>query len=94
MKSDLLSRRLLLKHVVGLGMLAAVELLVPAAYALTNTTIDPSSQTTLSGDVIDLTISEQLFSLGGDWPRHHSEFLSPRLCGSSLSLCDDNRCIS
>jgi CopA family copper-resistance protein len=65
MNADCISRRLLLKHVVGLGMLAAVELLVPAAYALTNTTIDPSSQTTLRGDVIDLTISEQLFSLDG-----------------------------
>ena len=65
MNADVVSRRLLLKYVAALGMLAAVELLIPAAYALTHTTINPSSQTALSGDVIDLTISEQLFSLDG-----------------------------
>ena len=64
MKSDLLSRRLLLKHVIALGMLAAVERLIPA-YAMTNTAVSPGSQTPLSGDVIDLSISEQLFLLDG-----------------------------
>ena len=64
MKHELLSRRLLLKHVIALGMLAAVERLIPA-YAMTNTAVSPGSQTPLSGDVIDLTISEQLFLLDG-----------------------------
>ena len=35
------------------------------AYALTNTIVNPGSQAPLSGDVIDLTISEQLFRLDG-----------------------------
>jgi len=64
MNPDLISRRLLLERVVALGMLAAVERLVPA-YAVTNTTVNPGLQTPLSGDVIDLTISEQLFRLDG-----------------------------
>lgn len=64
MKHEFLSRRLLLKRVIALGMLAAVERLVPA-YAVTNTIVNPGSQTPLSGDVIDLTISEQLFLLDG-----------------------------
>ncbi len=62
--ADFISRRLLLKHAAALGLLAVVERLVPA-YALTNTTINPGSQTALSGDVIDLTINEQLFLLDG-----------------------------
>jgi CopA family copper-resistance protein len=41
-----------------------VERLVPA-YALTNSTANSGSQTALSGDVIDLTINEQLFLLDG-----------------------------
>jgi CopA family copper-resistance protein len=45
-------------------MLAAVERLVPAC-AVTNTLVSPGSQVPLSGDVIDLTISEQLFRLDG-----------------------------
>jgi CopA family copper-resistance protein len=64
MNLDLISRRLLLKRVAALGMLAAVERLVPA-YAVTNTIVNPGSQTPLSGDVIDLTISEELFRLDG-----------------------------
>ena len=59
---DSISGRLLLNGMAGLGLLASFELLVPA-YALTNTIVNPSSQTALSGDVIDLTISEQLFRL-------------------------------
>jgi CopA family copper-resistance protein len=57
-----MSRRLLLNCAAALTLLASSELLVPA-YALANTTIDPGSHTALSGDVIDLTIGEQLFRL-------------------------------
>jgi CopA family copper-resistance protein len=64
MNADCISRRLLLKRAVALGMLAAVERLVPA-YALTNTTANSDLQSALSGDVIDLTISEQSFHLDG-----------------------------
>jgi CopA family copper-resistance protein len=52
----------LLNCVAALALLASSELLVPA-YALASTTIDPGSQPALSGDVIDLTIGEQLFRL-------------------------------
>ena len=62
MKSDLLSRRLLLKRLIALGMLAALERFIPAC-SVTNTIVNPGSQTPLSGDVIDLTISEHLFRL-------------------------------
>jgi CopA family copper-resistance protein len=54
----------MLKRAVALGMLAAVERLAPA-YALTNTTANSGSQTAISGETIDLTISEQLFLLDG-----------------------------
>jgi len=64
MNADSISRRLLLKRAAALGLLAAVERLAPA-YALTNTTANTGSQMTLSGDVIDLAISEQLFRLDG-----------------------------
>jgi CopA family copper-resistance protein len=64
MNANRISRRLLLKRAVALGMLAAVERLVPA-YALTNTTANSGSQTAISGEIIDLTISEQLFLLDG-----------------------------
>jgi CopA family copper-resistance protein len=64
MKSDLLSRRLLLKRVVALSILVAVEQLVPAC-AVPNTIVNPGSQTSLSGEIIDLTISEQSFHLDG-----------------------------
>ena len=40
MKSDLLSRRLLLKRVIALGMLAAAQRFIPA-YAMTNTAVSP-----------------------------------------------------
>jgi CopA family copper-resistance protein len=63
MNSDLLPRRLLLKRAAVLGLLATVERLVPA-YALASAA-DAGSQTSLSGDVIDLTIGEQLFRLDG-----------------------------
>jgi len=64
MNAENISRRLLLKRATALGLLVAVERLVPA-YALPNTTADPGSQTPLSGEIIDLTISEQLFRLDG-----------------------------
>ena len=63
MNAENISRRLLLKRATALGLLATLERLVPA-YAL-NTTADPGSQTPLGGEVIDLTISEQLFLLDG-----------------------------
>ena len=64
MNAEHISRRVLLKRVAVLGLLAAVERLVPA-YAVTNTIVNPSSQTPLSGEIIDLTIGEQLFRLDG-----------------------------
>lgn len=64
MNRDLISRRLLLKRVGALGLLAAVEHLLPA-WALAGPTASAGSQTPLSGDVIDLTISEQLFGVDG-----------------------------
>ena len=64
MKYDLLSRRLLLKRVLALSMLAAVERFVPAC-VVQNTVANPGLQTPLSGSVIDLTISEQVFRLDG-----------------------------
>jgi CopA family copper-resistance protein len=64
MNHEFIPRRLLLKRVAALSMLAAVERLTPA-YASTDTIVKPGSQTPLGGDVIDLTISEQLFRLDG-----------------------------
>jgi len=64
MNADFISRRLLLKRAVALGMLAVVERLV-SGYALADTTANSGSQTALSGEIIDLTINEQLFILDG-----------------------------
>ena len=64
MNANCISRRLLLKRAATLGLLAVTERLAPA-YALTNTTANSGSQAALSGDVIDLTINEQLFSVAG-----------------------------
>lgn len=63
MSSDRISRRLLLRRAAVLGLLATLERLVPA-YALTSAA-NAGSQTPLSGDIIDLTIGEQLFRLDG-----------------------------
>ena len=63
MNAEHISRRLLLKRTAALGLLAAVERLVPA-YALTSAA-KAGSQTPLSGEIIDLTIGEQLFRLDG-----------------------------
>ncbi|TRZ98909.1 MAG: copper resistance system multicopper oxidase [Nitrospiraceae bacterium] len=62
--SDSISRRLLLNCIVALALFGSSELFVPAC-ALANSTINPDPQTALSGDVIDLTIGEQLFLLDG-----------------------------
>jgi CopA family copper-resistance protein len=58
-----ISRRLLLKRAAALGLLAAMERLVPV-YASAGAAT-PGSQVALTGDVIDLTIGEQLFHLDG-----------------------------
>ena len=54
----------MLKCAATLGLLAVTERLAPA-YALTNTTANTGSQIALSGEIIDLTINEQLFLLDG-----------------------------
>ncbi len=64
MNLDLISRRLLLKRAAALGLLAAVEHLVPAR-AWPSATATAGSQVPLSGEIIDLTISEQPFSVDG-----------------------------
>jgi CopA family copper-resistance protein len=63
MNSKQISRCPSLKCAVVAGLLAAMESLVPTS-AVTNAA-DAGSQAVLSGDVIDLTISEQLFRLDG-----------------------------
>ena len=63
MNPELISRRLLLKYAAVLGLLAAVEWVMPA-YVLTSAA-NTGSQVVLSGDVIDLTIGEQLFRVDG-----------------------------
>jgi CopA family copper-resistance protein len=63
MNANRISRRLLLKRAVALGILAAVERLVPAYASMS--AADAGSQTAISGEIIDLTISEQLFLLDG-----------------------------
>jgi hypothetical protein len=64
MNSDRISRRLLLKRAAALGLVAAVEHLVPAR-AWTSTYSISGSPAPLSGEIIDLTIGEQLFCLDG-----------------------------
>jgi CopA family copper-resistance protein len=64
MNSDLISKRLLLKCAAALGLVAAVEHLAPAR-AWTSAYAAAGSQAPLSGEIIDLTISEQLFRLDG-----------------------------
>lgn len=61
MTCDLLSRRVLLKRAVALSMLAAMGRLISACAGLSNTQANPGTQLALCGDVIDLTISEQVF---------------------------------
>ena len=66
-ETDLISRRVLLKRAGALGVLAAIQPLLPAcapntAFHTTRTGIQSSA---LSGEVIDLIISEAAFTLGG-----------------------------
>ena len=64
MKAELISRRLLLKRAAALGVLAAGEHLLPP-WVLTSMAVDSSSPSLLSGEVVDLTISERLFQVHG-----------------------------
>ncbi len=64
MNSDRISRRFLLKRAAALGLVAAVEHLVPAR-AWTSAYATAGSQAPLSGEVIHLTIDEQLFGVDG-----------------------------
>lgn len=64
MNPGLISRRLLLQRACAVGLLATIEQLLPA-WALANPATPQISQAPLTGDVIDLTISEQLFHLDG-----------------------------
>jgi CopA family copper-resistance protein len=60
----LISRRVLLKRAGVLGLLAAMEHVLPVR-ATASVPTHSISQAPLSGDVIDLTISEQLFEVNG-----------------------------
>ena len=64
MPADLISRRLLLKRAAALGLLAAAEHLLPP-WVLAGRATESSSPVLLSGEVIDLTISETPFTLDG-----------------------------
>jgi CopA family copper-resistance protein len=64
MKSELISRRHVLKRLGALGMLALLGPLAPAC-AVTKPISRPWSQTPLSGDIVDLIISETPFTLDG-----------------------------
>ena len=63
MNPDPISRRFLLKCAASLGLLVAMERLLPARAAMS--AAHPGAQPPLSGDIIDLTISEQLFRVDG-----------------------------
>ena len=63
MNPNIISRRQLLKCLAALGLLAALVHLAPAQ-AWTSPA-NAGSQTSVSGEIIDLTISEQLFHLDG-----------------------------
>ena len=68
MNSDRISRRQLLQRAGALGLLAAVERLFPACASTGGANVGTAKagvQTPLRGDIIDLTISEQVFHLDG-----------------------------
>ena len=66
MNPEPISRRLLLKRAGALGLLAAVQQMIPACASMNaSNTANTGSQTPLSGDLIDLMISEQLFRVDG-----------------------------
>ena len=64
MNAEHISKRVLLKRVAALGMLAAVERLVPS-YAWASASNGAAQRSPLSGTVIDLTIAETPFRLDG-----------------------------
>lgn len=65
-KTGLISRRVLLKRAGTLGLLAAIQPLFPACASHRLPPMIPGTQpSTLSGEVIDLVISETPFTLGG-----------------------------
>ncbi|HMS85601.1 MAG TPA: copper resistance system multicopper oxidase [Nitrospira sp.] len=63
----MVSRRLLLKQAGALGLLATVQSILPScvSHPRPATIRDSQDVSTLSGDVIDLTISQRSFPLGG-----------------------------
>ena len=63
MNPNLISRRLLLKGAAALGLLTAMERLLPGSVSMG--TAHASTQPLLSGDIIDLTIGEQRFGVDG-----------------------------
>lgn len=67
MNDQMVSRRLLLKRAGALGLLAAVQSILPSCTSHPRPAIIRYSPdvSTLSGDVIDLTISERSFPLSG-----------------------------
>src|SRR6478752_7286500 len=66
-KSDSISRRMLLKRLGALGLLAAIPSLFPAcaSHRLRPMTSSSPQPSTLSGELIDLLISERSFILDG-----------------------------
>lgn len=67
MHDEVISRRLLLKRAGALGLLAALQPLLPScvSYPLPSLTRSSSDTPTLSGELIDLMISERSFALDG-----------------------------
>ena len=67
MQDEVISRRLLLKRAGALGLLAALEPLLPscASHSLPRATWPSPDTPTLSGEVINLVISERSFTLNG-----------------------------
>jgi FtsP/CotA-like multicopper oxidase with cupredoxin domain len=67
MNDEVISRRLLLKRPGALGLLAALQPLLPScvSYPLPSITRPSSDTPKLSGELIDLVISERSFALNG-----------------------------
>ena len=66
-KSDLISRRVLLKRIGALSLLGAIQPLIPACarHGLLPMTSISTQPATLSGELIELVISERTFALDG-----------------------------
>ncbi|MBS0151093.1 MAG: copper resistance system multicopper oxidase [Nitrospira sp.] len=66
-KTDLISRRVLLKRIGALSLLSTIQPLIPACakHGLLPMTSVSTQPATLSGELIDLVISEQTFALDG-----------------------------